>query len=389
MTVVHSLVSSGLEAPPEWRLSGWEQDCRLHQLAPYIGKLKPVIARELLQSFTKPGDLVLDCFSGSGTVPLEATLLGRRVLAFDSNPYAITLTRAKLEAPMSLEIATMALEQRISDSLRRPEYSPSSIPEWVRKFFHPSTLQNALRFADECLERDDQFLLACLLGILHHQRPGFLSYPSSHLVPYLRDRKFPRAEHPQMYEERLLAPRLLAKVQRALKGMSIPRKRSQFHVAKAEVGSLVIRETVDAIITSPPYMNALDYVRDNRLRMWFLDRTTENYSPEPTDKKEQFDALTLAFSTNALSRLRSGGRCILVVGETVLRRRTTSHPAERIVAQLLAIDARLMVEQVINDEIPDIRRSRRSGAATKRELIVVLRKRSKSQKICVAVVGPR
>ena len=86
-------------------------------------------------------------------------------------------------------------------------------------------------------------------------------------------------------------------------------------------------------------------------------------------------ALTHAFSKNALSRLRVDGRCIMVVGETVTRRRTTSHPAERIVAQLLAAEPSLKVEKVINDEIPDIRRARRSGAATKRELIVVLRKR--------------
>ena len=65
----------------------------LHQLAPYIGKLKPVIARQLLQQFTSPGDIVLDCFSGSGTIPLEAALMGRRALVFDANPYAVTLTR--------------------------------------------------------------------------------------------------------------------------------------------------------------------------------------------------------------------------------------------------------------------------------------------------------
>src|SRR5690349_17641981 len=99
-------------APSEWKDSALLSDCRLHQLAPYIGKLKPVIARELLQRFTSIGDVVLDCFSGSGTIPLEATLLGRRALAFDSNPYAVTLTRAKLEAPKSFEVAQRRLERR-------------------------------------------------------------------------------------------------------------------------------------------------------------------------------------------------------------------------------------------------------------------------------------
>ena len=56
-----------------------------------------------------------------------------------------------------------------------------------------------------------------LLGILHHQRPGFLSFPSSHLVPYLRSRKYPRKMFPEMYSYRELRPRLLAKIMRSYK----------------------------------------------------------------------------------------------------------------------------------------------------------------------------
>lgn len=366
---------TALAAPPEWKHHSIKAGSTLHQLAPYIGKLKAVIARDLISRFTKPKDIILDCFSGSGTVPLEAVLLGRSVVAFDRSPYAVTLTRAKLEAPQSMEQAIQMVELRLRSAQKRPLYPQNLLPEWVKQFFHPNTLQNALRFADECIEQDDQFLLACLLGILHHQRPGFLSYPSSHLVPYLRDKKYPRTQFPEMYEERSLAPRLIAKVRRALK---VPVKRSAGVTAFAsqkDIAQLVLNREVDAIITSPPYMNALDYVRDNRLRMWFLDRQTADYSPEPTDKIEEFEALTEAFSENALSRLRPGGRCVLIVGQTVLRKRITSHPAELILTYLLRKDPSVTLEQIIEDEIPDVRRTRRSATATKRELILVIRKR--------------
>jgi hypothetical protein len=122
-------------------------------------------------------------------------------------------------------------------------------------------------------------------------------------------------------------------------------------------------------------MNALDYVRDNRLRMWFLDRRTADYSPEPTEKQDQSDAITDAFARNALSYLRPGGYCVLIVGETVLRKRVTTHPAERIFAKLLLKHPTLRLEKVIRDDIPDVRRSRRAASATKRELILVLKKR--------------
>ena len=361
-------------APLEWKHAATDADSRLHQLAPYIGKLKAVIARDLLLRFTKPNDVVLDCFSGSGTVPLEAMLLGRSVVAFDRSPYAVTLTRAKLEAPASVDDAVRGVDERLRSAIERPLYTQGTIPAWVSDFFHPNTLQDALRFADECIEQDDQFLLACLLGILHHQRPGFLSYPSSHLVPYLRDRKYPRVQFPEMYEERSLAPRLIAKVRRALKAPTHRPAGLTVHAAQKDVARLALDCEVDAIVTSPPYMNALDYIRDNRLRMWFLDRSTSDYSPEPTDKKEEFDTLTAAFATNALSRLRRQGRCVLIVGQTVLRKRMTSHPAERILAHLLSHDTSLKLEQVIEDDIPDVRRTRRAAAATKRELILVIRK---------------
>jgi hypothetical protein len=365
------------KAPAAWQRHELGPGSGLHQLAPYIGKLKATIARDLIERFTKKGDLILDCFAGSGTVPLEAVLLGRSVIALDRNPYAVTLTRAKVEAPATTAEALERLEVRLKQSQRRSKYNLEEIPPWVRQFFHPDTLQDALRFVDECVERDDSFLLACLLAILHHQRPGFLSYPSSHLVPYLRERKFPRSLYPEMYERRALAPRLAAKVKRALRRPPVWQKGARATVYEGELARFTFKRPVDAIVTSPPYMNALDYVRDNRLRMWFLDRRTADYSPEPTDRKNNFENLSQAFAEKALSRLNAGGRCVLVVGETVSRKRVTSHPAERLLEVLVRKEPRMIVEEVVEDEIPDVRRSRRAATGTKRELIVILRKRSR------------
>jgi hypothetical protein len=365
---------NAVPAPSRWNVRAGNFGSRLHQMAPYIGKLKPIIANHLLTEFTSEGDTVLDCFSGSGTIPLEAALLGRRVLAFDVNPYAVTLTRAKLEAPDTIGAAVEMLSQRLDAAGQRTRYDAGSIPDWVKKFFHPETLQSALAFADECLENDDHFLLACLLSILHHQRPGFLSYPSIHLVPYLRDKKYPRNDYPDMYMERSLEPRLQAKLRRLYKDGSRVDKSCIIEVGLAGVEDLTVSCEVDAIVTSPPYMNALDYVRDNRLRMWFLDRSTQDYSPEPTEKQAQSDAITEAFATNALKHLRTGGKCILVVGETVRRKRLTSHPADRILERLQKEHPSLRLKHVIEDEIPDVRRSRRRTSATKRELILVLEK---------------
>ncbi len=361
-------------APLTWARPCTAKEARFHQLAPYIGKLKSSIAGNLIEEFTSVGDTVLDPFCGSGTIPLECVLRGRNVLAFDSNPYAVLLTRAKLDAPATLEAAIKRLDTRLGASRHRPRPSLREVPPWVRRFFHPSTLSASLRFADECIERKDAYLLACLLGILHHQRPGFLSYPSSHLVPYLRERKFPRAVYPELYCARSLEPRIRSKLQRTFRNFARPQRMGSGAVKRRKIADLNVLKEVDAIVTSPPYMNALDYVRDNRLRMWFLDRSTTDYSPEPTDKRAEFSALTKAFIENAIGRLRVGGRCVLVVGETVRRKRMTSHPAEYMLEQLRQFAPRMVLERVIEDTIPDVRRTRRDGASTKKEVVAVLRK---------------
>ena len=360
------------DAPDHWAAKSDNTFSSLHQLSPYIGKLKPNIARELIAAHTLPGQLVVDPFCGSGTVPLEAFLAGREVIASDSNPYAFVLTKAKLSPPDSLSDALAQLDKVYEKSTKRSDESSNNAPDWVRSFFHPDSFKELIKFADECIASRNWFLLSCLLGILHHQRPGFLSYPSSHLVPYLRDKKFPQSEFPEMYEYRALLPRMRAKLTRAFKNTSKTTTLSAT-VKKSSIENLVLPSTVDAIITSPPYMNALDYRRDNRLRLWILDRRNPNNSTEPTDKAKGLETMVSSLVKHAVSSLKPGGVVILVVGETVIRKRTKTHPSRSYLDALLSTGMFMLIS-AMRDNIPDIRRSRKTGAATKAEHILVFQK---------------
>jgi SAM-dependent methyltransferase len=361
-------------APPHWAEPCIHQECSLHQLSPYIGKLKSTIAQDLILRYSKPGELVADVFCGSGTVPLEAARLGRRVFASDASIYAVTLTQGKLQAPMTREIALAELEFLLKrvESLPMPDLR--RVPRWVRAFFHPRTLKEALRFTEFLKHERKYFLLASLLGILHHQRPGFLSFPSSHLVPYLRSNKFPRSDYPELYKYRPLTPRLRAKVERALKR---PPTRALVgfveNIRQSSVESVNLPEGIDCVITSPPYMNALDYGRDNRLRLWFLG---EPYL-EPVDRVltglDGYIRAIHALAQQLQEKVRPGGYCVFVVGERTTRKgdRFPSEVLTRIFAQHASA---LRLDHVISDIIPDIRRSRRHLAGVKRENILVFQK---------------
>lgn len=361
------------KAPSHWADGCTTSECSFHQLAPYIGKLKSRIAGELIREHTSSEALIIDPFCGSGTIPLEASVMGRRVLAADPNPYAFVLTRAKLFAPPSIDHAIARFNLRFEDSRRRVSPDLRKVPGWVRSFFHPKTLKECINFANECLESRDHFLLACFLGILHHQRPGFLSYPSSHLVPYLRTNNFPRHIYPEMYHYRDLPTRMIAKITRAFKRRG-SRGQLEKQVRMVDVAHFGMPEGVDAIITSPPYMNALDYRRDNRLRLWFIDRTVANYAPEPTDRRDNFIRTITCLARKSDRALRPRGKLILVVGDLVERKQMRANPSSVALEIIRNTAPRLVLRDMLEDTIPDIRRSRRDCRGAKKEKILILQK---------------
>jgi len=66
-----------------------------HPLYRYPASMSPVLARELIMSFTRPGDIVLDPFCGGGTTAVESLSVGRKVICSDVNPLASFITLAK------------------------------------------------------------------------------------------------------------------------------------------------------------------------------------------------------------------------------------------------------------------------------------------------------
>jgi site-specific DNA-methyltransferase (adenine-specific) len=58
---------------------------------------KPVgILRRIIQASSKPGDLVLDFFAGSGTTGFVANELGRKFILVDQNPESIAVIKNRL-----------------------------------------------------------------------------------------------------------------------------------------------------------------------------------------------------------------------------------------------------------------------------------------------------
>ena len=374
MATYQRLFNRPTPAPSAWRPSCTHTESTLHQLSPYIGKLKSTIAHELISTFSKKGDIVADVFCGSGTIPYESVKLGRRTFAADASRYAITLTKGKLYPPRDNEEANSQIDSSFA-AARLNAVSLAGVPRWVHDFYHPDTLREILGLIPVLVRRRQYFLLACLLGISHHQRPGFLSFPSSHLVPYLRTRKFPFSEYPEMYEYRSVKPRLRAKVDRALKRHVEHNKDLITAIRRSTVEHLTPPPLVHCYLTSPPYMNALDYGRDNRLRNWLLSQHTDEQIDTRLSGVTGFRRMISAYLRLVKKTLITGGHCVFVVGEKT-KRDNAGFPSAVLSETVDQLAPELRLTEIIADYIPDIRRSRRNLKGVKMENILIYQNRA-------------
>ncbi len=360
--------------PMDWSGSCIATESTLHQLSPYIGKIKSSFARKLITNFTKRGDVILDPFAGSGTVALESLIAGRHVIANDINPYAITLIKAKMFPPNSLDDAIKNAKYYICLTKKQSkDIDLEEVPDWIKKFYHRDTLKEIISLSRLLRENNEYFLLACLLGILHHQRPGFLSYPASHLVPYLRIKKYPPDEYTEMYSYRDVESRLIKKIQRAYRRIPVFDNTLKRICYQKDAEELVLpAESVDAVISSPPYMNALDYARDNRLRLWFLgENNYEKYDAKSPRNIEDFKILMENVMKNLYPALKINSYCVFVLGD-VNKSRKSINTASAVIDIANSMGS-FVCDDFIRDEVPSFRRARK-GACTKNEWIVVLRK---------------
>jgi DNA modification methylase len=367
------LKSQSIISPLSWYGSCLGTESTLHQIAPYIGKMKSTMARAIIEAYSRPRERILDPFVGSGVIALESIIDGREIVCSDINPYAVALTKAKLFAPPTLSQA-LTLAERYLDSADNEIVDMDDIPDWVKNFFDARTLKETITLATVLRRHRQHFLLGCLLGILHHQRPGFLSYPASHAIPYLRNSKFPRAKYPELYEYRAVKPRFMNKICRVYRRFpnldhSLPTKCYLKDVADLNLPE----EFVDTIITSPPYVNALDYIRDNRLRLWFLGYTDENALQRCVPKNtDEFEKLMYNFLKMVQKVLRHGKPCIIVLGE--VNKPSCFIETHKILLNMAEKVGGFECEKIVEDYIPKDRRVRKEALCTKKEWIVVLKK---------------
>src|SRR5215212_8931570 len=95
-----------LEIAPEWKDQQRLWGHSFHPMCSYLASFPAALAHAFIARYSRPGDVVLDPFSGRGTAPLQALAEGRIGVGNDLNPLAHLLTSAKVDPPTRSETAT-------------------------------------------------------------------------------------------------------------------------------------------------------------------------------------------------------------------------------------------------------------------------------------------
>lgn len=285
----------------------------LHSLCSYPSKLKPALAYFLVASFTEPGDRVLDPFSGVGTVPFEACRQSRVGIANDLSPFAYAVAAAKVD-PASVADLRAALEDLERDlPSAAAAANLDAVPPEIRSFFHDDTCREivgakALLFSTPLGATPAGYAItAALCHVLHGNRPYALSRRSHGIIPIPPKGDF-------VYKPVITAVR--EKLVRA-SFETLPNDFVIGEAYNADAFSLArLVAPVDAIITSPPFLGTTEFLRQNRVRLWFCGMALEEQQTEkPRFVEHRRD---LEFYTQLLSQwrrcIRDGGRLVMHLG---------------------------------------------------------------------------
>ena len=304
----------------EFWTSGQRRASRLHEVS-YRACFKPQLPAFFIERLTRPGDAVYDPFMGRGTTPLQAALMGRRPVGSDINPLSAMLLAPRLAPPSLEEIAARLAE--IPPSAPLPE---GALLDDLRVFFHDSVLARlaalrawfAARERSGALDGVDGWLRMVCLNRLTGHSPGFFSVytmPPNQAVGADRQRLI-NAKRKQMPPPRDVDALTLRKSRALLsQGKPPPHPPALLGTAPAENAGFVPDGSVDLVVTSPPFLDVVDYRTDNWLRCWFAGIDLETVPIAAHRTPEAWQAFVHASLRDIARTLRPGGYLAFEVGE--------------------------------------------------------------------------
>ncbi len=354
----------------------------MQNLCSRICSFPPSIPNYFIQNFSKEGDTVFDMWSGKGSVPFEALRNNRIGIGNDKSPEAYVMTYAKVRpvTPDSLQEYLVYLKQKMTTA-----NPPRELTELDRKasvFYSKKTFDQILKLRSILLEDHSDnamFTKAIVFGLLHGRGANVFSLQCSHsysMSPtYVK--KYAK-EHQLRRPSRDVLKCISNKAQLLFKDQ-LPQSRGKA-LNNDSTNIELPEDSVDMILTSPPYFDIQTYAWCNWLRLWFLGhdyRQIRKTLAENGSETKYRDFMGKSIK-QLFKVLKPNGRCFIVVGDVKINKSQKFVNTANFLLPLCR-DAGFNVEQIVVDNIPRGRRVMTyipENRGIKRERIIYLRKPS-------------
>ena len=296
----------------------------LHEIS-YRACFKPQLVDFFVQRLTGPGDLVYDPFMGRGTTVVEAALLDRAVAGCDVNPLSKVLAKPRLAPPTLKQVSERLHSLDLSSS---DDYS-----ENLTVFFHPETLNEicALRsylrklHAEGTMDAVDEWIEMVAVNRLTGHSRGFFSVytlPPNQAVSIDAQRKI-NARREQTPPARNVVQLIMNKSKSLLRDCGeVARRRLRAHAARTQLLTQLSSRTpeirsssVNLIVTSPPFLDVVDYASDNWLRCWFCSIQSDSVPITIARKLDEWGSAMTEVFWELQRVLVPGGHVAFEVGE--------------------------------------------------------------------------
>lgn len=288
------------------------QAARLHEVS-YRACFKPQLPRFFIERLSAPGDVVHDPFMGRGTTPLEAALLGRVAYGNDCNPLSRVLTGPRLSPPSLKEV-----EARLAE-IPWGEFEGVEHQELL-VFYHPETLaqiEGLRRWLKGKSNPIDDWIRMVAINRLTGHSPGFFSVytlPPNQATSVKSQQRINERRR-QIPPFRDVPGIILKKSRSLLSDGGTPAGRQLLLTGPSDATPEIGDEEVTLTITSPPFLDIVNYEADNWLRCWFIGIDPKTVPIAMHRTVAEWTAF-IAATLKELARItRPGGHIAFEVGE--------------------------------------------------------------------------
>lgn len=308
----------------------------IHGISSYLAMFGPAMPSYFIKKYSNEGDLVMDNFSGRGTTALVARELNRKFVGNDLNPYAYVLSKFKIS-----KISKNAILKQIE--IMRTKYLQSKY-RFIKIGTNSQNVNEMLYFYSEETYRQLLFIrdnygklwhsassavnaiLAFALGLMHGptkkngetiyfslKMPNTISMSPNYVKNYSLKNNLTR---PIVNIFDNLKDRVNKKYHDI---MSSDFDGKIFYSDSTKKNRYIKDESVGLVITSPPYLNIVNYTTSNWLKLWLLgyDRMELRKEIKLSDnlKFDNYVQFIKKYLNSIYTKLKNKAKVCIIVGD--------------------------------------------------------------------------